>query len=180
MMKLHEIKNILEYDDTKNSAYTIAVDMDGVLADFDAGAFEVLGKNKDEVPTNEFWKSISRYDKKVQPFFENLPAMKDAHELMHFVTSNFQNYFILTASGYTPKNVDEQKRRWIAKVFSPVIKVVTVRKSSDKAQYANSNTVLIDDRRKALDPFMAAGGKGILHTSAKSSIQELQKYLDAE
>jgi 5'(3')-deoxyribonucleotidase len=176
-MKLIEIKNIFENDSDKNTMYTIAIDIDGVVADFDSGAYKVLGKNKDEVSTSQFWKEISRYDKNVEPFFENLPVMSDAHELMQFITSNFQNYFMLTASGYTPKNVADQKRRWVAKVFSPLLNVVIVRKSSDKAQYADPNTILIDDRKKATEPFKAAGGKTILHTDAKSTIEQLKKYL---
>lgn len=179
-MKLIEIKNIFENDGAKNNKYTIAIDMDGVVADFSAGAYKVLGKDKDEVSTSQFWKQISRYDKQVQPFFENLPAMSDAHELMHFITSNFQNYFMLTAAGYTPKNVAEQKKNWIAKVFSPLLKVIIVRKSAEKAQYADSNTILIDDRKKATEPFEAAGGKTILHTDAKSTIEQLKKYLEQE
>jgi 5'(3')-deoxyribonucleotidase len=176
-MRLNQIKNLLEDSGNKNTKYTIAIDMDGVIADFSAGAYEVLGKSKDQVSTSQFWKEISRHDKHVSPFFENLPVMNDAHELMNFVTSNFERYYILTASGYTPKNVDEQKRRWVAKVFSPVLKVNVVKKSADKAQFANPNTVLIDDRRKAVDPFLAAGGKAILHTDAKSTIEQLKKLL---
>lgn len=184
-MKLNDIKHtndltyLLEYGkEGRNSKYTVAIDMDGVLADFNAGSIKALGKRKDDIPTGDFWKRITHYDKDVEPFFENLPAMKDAFELMRFITSNFENYFVLTATGFTPKNVDEQKRNWAKKVFSPHLKVVTVRKSADKAQYANPTTILIDDRRKSIDPFIAAGGIGILHVNADNTIAQLQSYLD--
>ena len=178
-MRLNDIINLLENGKQgRNAKYTVAIDMDGVLADFDAGSRTALGKDKDSIPTRDFWKGITRYDKDVQPFFENLPVMQDAFELMHFITSNFENYFVLTASGFTPKNVEEQKRNWAKKVFSPHLRVVTVRKSSDKAQYADPNTILVDDRRKSIDPWIAAGGIGILHVTADNTIAQLKSYLD--
>ena len=173
---VNEIKQLIENaPDGANSEYTIAIDMDGVLADFDSGSRHALGDDKDNIPTREFWKRVTHYDKDVEPFFENLPAMEDAFTLMRYITDNFENYFVLTASGFTPKNVDEQKRNWAKKVFSPILKVVTVKKAADKAQYATPNTILIDDRNKSLDPWIAAGGIGILHTSAQNTIEQLKK-----
>lgn len=169
-----KLKTLLE---NKNSIYTVAIDMDGVLADFSLGASQALGVDKDSISTREFWKRITHYDKDVEPFFENLPAMNDAFTLMRFITDNFDNYFVLTASGYTPKNVDEQKRNWAKKVFSPLLKVVTVKKSVDKARYADPKAILIDDRNKSIEPWTAAGGIGILHTSAADTISQLQKIV---
>jgi len=180
-LTLESIQKLLENaPDGVNANYTIAIDMDGVLADFDAGSRKALGKNKDTMPTRDFWKGITHYDKDVEPFFENLPAMKDAFKLMHFITSNFKEYFVLTASGFTPKNVEEQKRNWAKNVFSPHLKVVTVKKSADKAQYANPNTILVDDRRKSIDPWIAAGGIGILHNDAENTIAQLNSYLNKD
>jgi len=169
-----KLKALLE---NKNSEYTIAIDMDGVLADFDLGSRQALGDDKDTIPTREFWKRVTHYDKNVEPFFENLPVMKDAFTLMRFITDNFQNYFVLTASGFTPKNVDEQKRKWVKKVFSPLLRVEIVKKSEEKAKYANPNTILIDDRTKSITPWENAGGIGILHTSANDTILKLKEII---
>jgi len=169
-----KLKTLLE---SKNSEYTIAIDMDGVLADFDLGSRQALGDDKDTISTKEFWKRVNNYNKNVAPFFENLPAMKDAFTLMRFITNNFDNYFVLTASGYTPKNVEEQKRNWVRKVFSPLLKVVIVKKSADKAQYAGPDSILIDDRNKSIDPWKKAGGIGILYTSATDTITQLKKII---
>jgi len=157
--------------------YTIAVDMDGVLADFSAGAREMLGLDKDTTPSKKFWSTLSRYDKEVKPFFLNLPVMDDAFELMRFVHSNFKNYYILTASGYTPKDGAEQKKEWVKKVFGPQIRVEVVKKSSDKANYATNNSILIDDRMHSIGPWRDAGGIGIVHVTAQQSITELKSFL---
>lgn len=157
--------------------YVVSIDMDGVLADFDARVREVFGKSVAEIPTRDLWVGISRHDKNVEPFFENLPMMRDAQELIDFVDKNFYKWNILTASGYTPKNVEEQKRKWVAKVISPKVDVLVVRKSPEKARFAAEDAILIDDRMKSIDPWRAAGGIGIFHTSAAQSIKELQEFI---
>lgn len=169
-----KLKKLLE---NVNTEYTVAIDMDGVLADFALGAKNALGVDKDSISTREFWKRITHYDRNTEPFFENLPVMSDGLELMRFVTDNFANYFILTASGYTPKNVEEQKRNWAKKVFSPVLKVVTVRKSEEKAQYASPKTILIDDRGKSIDPWVRAGGIGVLHINTADTIKQINSII---
>ena len=112
----------------------------------------MLKLDKDATDARTFWSALSRYDKNEQKFFLNLPVMEDAYDLMRFVHQNFKNYFILTASGYTPKDAPEQKKQWIAKVFGPHIRVEVVKRSSDKANFANKNTILIDDRMHSIGP----------------------------
>ena len=45
----------------------------------------------------------------------------------------------------------------------------------NKKNYANANSILIDDMQKNIDQWRAAGGIGILHTSAASTIEQLKK-----
>lgn len=157
--------------------YTLAFDSDGVIADFDKKAVEILGgKRIHEVPKGTLWSSIERYDREVEPFFESLELMDGAMRLVDFGRDNFKHVFILTASGYTPKNGAEQKKRWYARMF-PGMQVIVVPKSPDKAAYANSTTILVDDRAKSIDPWVAAGGIGILHTSVDDTIEQLRAFL---
>lgn len=170
-MILKEIKGL------GTQKFVVSLDMDGVLADFEGKVLEVFGKTPSEIPSRELWANISRYDKEVEPFFETLPMLPDAKELIRFVDENFAEWNILTASGYTPKNVAEQKKAWASKVISPLVDVIVVRKSEEKAQHASKNAVLVDDRMKSIGPWRAAGGIGVLHTSAKQSIMELQALI---
>ena len=156
------------------SIYSVALDSDGVLADFDRRAIELLGGRRiHEVPKGTLWASIERYNNDVQPFFETLELMDGAETL---VQEHFVNPFVLTATGYTPKDGNLQKQRWYAKRF-PTLSCVCVAKSPDKAAYATPTTILVDDRRKSLDPWIAAGGIGILHTSVEDTIEQLRAYL---
>lgn len=160
-----------------SSKYEVYVDMDGVIADFEAKVKEVFGKEISDIPTSQLWKGVSRYNKTVEPFFETLPAMHDAKDLIRYVDENFSKWHILTAGGFVPKNVAEQKKKWIAKVISPQVDVIVVKRSNEKAEYANENAILVDDRMKAIGPWRSAGGIGILHTSASDSIQQLSRFV---
>lgn len=157
--------------------YRIAFDSDGVIADFDTLVYEILGQRHiHEVPKGTMWREIERYDREVAPFFESLEIMPGAVEMLEFAREHFDEVFILTASGYTPADGAEQKRRWYARHF-PDIRVEVVPKSPDKARFATPTTVLIDDRTKSIDPWVAAGGIGILHTSPHDTIAQLRSFV---
>ena len=47
--------------------------------------------------------------------------------------------------------------------------------AKDKAQYASPNAILIDDRSKAIDPWVDMGGIGILHTNTNNTIEQLKQ-----
>ena len=50
-----------------------------------------------------------------------------------------------------------------------------LRYASRKKELATPESILIDDRQVNIDQWEAAGGIGILHTSADDTIQQLQK-----
>ena len=161
------IKNILVY-----------VDMDGVVADFDAAMLDRFGVSADDITRKEKWEKISGYNDDVEPWFLSLQPMADAKELWDFLTSNFERVEILTASGVTLDDAPKQKCEWIKDNFGPDVRVNVVKKSKDKAVYAEKNTILIDDRGKAVYPFIAAGGKGIVHINAAITIKSLKFMME--
>lgn len=160
-----------------NEQYTLAIDLDGVIADFSKKVGEINGMPFNKVPRGQLWKSIERYDRDVEPFFESLDLMPDAMKLWEYASSNFINLFILTACGFTPRNAAEQKRRWVAKHFGKAVVCKVVTDSHQKAQFANPRTILVDDRMKSIGPWSAAGGIPVLHTSAADSIAKLKEIV---
>lgn len=159
----------------------IFVDSDGVIADMSEYCRVHFGKRpEDYVKKSEFWTLVQRHNDTVEPFFRHLPKMVDADDLMEFLNKHFKNVKILTASGYTPKEGPQQKIEWYAEHY-PHIECIVVPKSPDKAAYAfvgAIKAVLIDDRSKSIDPWTEAGGIGILHTSAASTIAMLKNQFN--
>jgi 5'-nucleotidase len=162
-----------------NEHLTVALDSDGVVADFSGFVSSLNGGMVCEtIPRGKLWSSVAHYDKTVGPFFEALPKMPDADELMDFVVANFINRFVLTAAGYTPPNGAVQKKNWYAKHYGKDLVVKVVNGSGDKAAFATPTTILIDDREKSIIPWVAAGGIGILHRNANDTIERLKEIID--
>jgi len=159
----------------------IYVDMDGVLADFVTGIKKIFPTydesryQSDPKYRSEQWKRVAKYSKEGGKLWLELPEMADAKQLMNFVQD--YNHEILSATGNPAYGAEPQKRTWISSRW-PVIKVNLVHKSTDKAQYATPESILIDDQRKSIDPWIKAGGIGILHKNAAQTINELKKILN--
>ncbi|MDB5448693.1 MAG: hypothetical protein JWQ97_4010 [Phenylobacterium sp.] len=153
----------------------IFLDCDGVLADFDKGAEEILGLAPGAFETRHgpgrLWKRLASAD----GFFENLPPMADADELFEAV--RHKNPVILTG---LPRGAwaEPQKRRWAEKHFPGVPVITTL--AALKHEHGHPGDVLVDDRDKHRHLWEANGGVFIHHKSARASIAELKArgYLD--
>ncbi len=149
------------------------LDCDGVLADFDAKAHEILG-----MPASEYeaiykakglWREIRHYrSREGLGFFEDLPLMSDAMVLFNAV--RHRNPTILTGCPFGDW-APQQKLRWAARHFPDTIMITCM--ARDKGKHLNEGDVLIDDREKHREAWEAAGGIWITHTSAESSIEQL-------
>lgn len=170
-MKLYEI----------TAGYTIACDMDGVLVDFVSTANDITGMNvkegdldaADKGFKNEFWKRIIDHVRAGNQFFGAMKPLPDAMELWRYIGKH--PHFILTAAGPRIPRAEEEKRAWARKHFGTGVRVEVVESAKAKSRFAAPNVILIDDRAKAIDPWVAAGGIGILHTSAAKTIAALQE-----
>lgn len=147
------------------------VDLDGVLADFDRGVLELCGlpPGDPELSMRQMWRSLAR----AENFFGELELMPDAMELWERCLPHSPTILTgLPHGGWA----EPQKRAWCARVLGPEIPVITCM-SRDKPQWSAPGHVLIDDRLKAKEPWEAAGGTFILHTSAAASVQALEALL---
>lgn len=146
------------------------LDCDGVLADFDKAADELLGmpprQFEDEFGTGEFWNRI----RSRRNFYRNLPLLPDARELFDAVAH--LNPVILTGC---PRGgwAEPQKVEWAREHF-PGTKVITCL-SAEKRMHMRPGDVLVDDYMKYRARWENAGGIFILHVSARQSIAELKR-----
>lgn len=156
-------------EEQEGSKYKIYVDMDGVIVDFDGGYEKLTGittKEADKKGPEFFWKPISKAGAK---WWITLKWMSDGKQLWDYVKK--YNPELLSA----PSREEASrlgKRVWVKREL-PGVKLIL--KSADKKQeFASSNSILIDDREKNIEQWKNAGGIGILHTDAASTIKQLK------
>ncbi|HEV2568725.1 5' nucleotidase, NT5C type [Sphingomonas sp.] len=148
------------------------LDCDGVLADFDKAATELLGMpprvfEKRHNP-GEFWKRLARHP----DFYGTLPLMPDAMELFEAV--RHLDPIILT--GLPRGNwAAPQKVRWAAEHF-PGTRIITCM-AVDKKRHARDGDILVDDTVKYRHLWEEAGGIFIHHRSARTTIEELRAVI---
>ena len=85
-----------------------------------------------------------------------------------------RHWEILTAGEVNRELVVYDKNEWIKRYVDPTVSTCTFT-GTQKAAYAYEGSVLIDDRPKNIDAWEKAGGIGIVHTSAKNTINVLKE-----
>ena len=162
-----------EYID-KNK-YSIFVDMDGVLVDFVSGYLELTDISKQEMDDlddsdpESFWEPISKagFD-----WWATLDWMPDGKDLWNFIEP--YNPTILSApTKIKTKTCILGKKIWIWREIGNIPMIF----EKDKYKYADDNHILIDDTENKISDWVAQGGIGILHTSAKDTIEKLKNIL---
>ncbi len=148
--------------------------MDGVLCDFFSAVQKLTDQPVQSLTVSKMW-GLTRN----QPnFWENLDWFKDGNKIWEVV--NQHNGHILSALPYSDPTSESGKRKWLQKnlQLTNSDRIHLVARRSDKQNYAMLNgiaNILIDDYKKNTSEWRSAGGVAILHTSAESSLRELQK-----
>lgn len=161
----------------------IYFDMDGVLADWVSG-FEALFPTTDYATYNELSEDEqTEYRQTIDGngyFYLELKPFKLVIEAMAALKARGYKVEILSSVGrYFPELVIEQKREWLARHIPFDIVANFVNKSEHKARYATSDRLLLDDRRKSVQPFVEAGGKGyIFHGCSVTSVDDVLELVE--
>lgn len=148
------------------------LDCDGVLADFERGAIDLLGmpprplEKRYGLPM--FWKRIAAHG----DFYGSLPLMPDATTLFEAV--RHLDPIILT--GLPRGNwAAPQKVRWAAEHF-PGTRIITCL-AADKRKHARQGDILVDDTLKYRDLWTGAGGIFVHHENARKTISILHEIM---
>ena len=146
------------------------LDLDGVLADFDAGARALLGLSPAEFEArhgrSEFWRRIA----KAPNFYGTLPEMPDGRRLFDAV--EHLQPTILTGLPFG-NWAAPQKVQWAADHF-PGVPVITCM-ARDKHKHMSDGDVLVDDRENHRTAYEREGVVFIHHKSAEDSLMQLAK-----
>ena len=154
--------------------YKLYVDMDGVLVDWEKQFERYSGG----IPVDTYKAEHggkSRYElvhKNSPAFYATAPWMSDGKVLYSFL----KEFPAEILSHSTDQESSIGKKQWLDKnniSFKPNF----VNNRNDKAKFAAPDTILIDDRADVIDQFNSAGGIGVLHTSATTTINKLKELL---
>lgn len=149
--------------------YKIYCDMDGVLVDFIRGYLELTGRDITGSFHSDaaFWAPI---DKAGADFWTNLNWTHDGKKLWNYIKK--YNPEILSA----PSRQNDSrvgKFKWIERELPGTHLIL--RSPEKKKEFAQPNTILIDDRESNIIDWDKMGGIAILHFSTEDTIYQLKK-----
>ena len=182
----YNMQHIKPYTQFNESVQPMRIfcDMDGVLSDWDSQFEKEAGMTIDEFQKeyskNASWKLVGKAG---EPFWAGMEWMTDGIDLWAFIRKFKPT--ILSSPSLDPNSITG-KAKWLKKNLNWDFPYITKKEDwtgnertifySNKFEFATGpSDILIDDTPKKLDAWIAAGGTGILHTSAKETIAELKK-----
>ena len=167
------------------SVTTLFLDMDGVLADFDAGVLSVLGMPAEQYRAlyggNAFWRDLNN---KAPHFYVDLPMMPYATDLCAALWS--YGPIVLTGAHFRSdpcKIAEEDKRQWLRRHLpdTGLAETMIACRSEDKRHHIRAaGDVLIDDRLKYASLWTDHGGVFIHYSDPASwqhTVQEVRRCL---
>ncbi len=164
--------NIPLFENEEEKEYIIYSDMDGVVANFNE-RFKEFSDNLlpqdyvDKFGLEKFWELIDEVGVR---FWIGINWMPDGKKYWNYI----KKYNPILLSAPSRKNESRLGKRIWAKKYMPGTKVILAY-ADNKKNYADGNSILIDDRKKNIEQWKAAGGIGILHTDADSTIAQLKE-----
>jgi 5'(3')-deoxyribonucleotidase len=145
------------------------VDLDSVLTDFNKALSNLLGKPVKEDFGNDpkIWAVITKAGER---FWSKMNWMPDGRELWEAI--EIYKPTILSAPSRHKDSIIG-KKEWLKNNLPDVPYII----DQDKASHAGKDSILIDDREKNIKKWEEAGGIGILHKDAKSTIDKLNRAI---
>ena len=170
-------------DDWENTQMNsrVYVDMDGVIADFFSALAEFRKvnhwKDKGEITLDTSIKELQGTN-----FFETLPVFPFAKKLVDLVKSYTGGDWYINTSPLRDdhENSEYYNTKWLKKHnFDPKDIIVTKRKESYAVDKKTGiPNILIDDRPKNLERWVARGGVGIRYQANEDSLDLIEKGLE--
>lgn len=174
------LRGLVKFDPKVN---TIHVDMDGVIADFDAWVMEKMGRTFDHQTgpkdDKEMWAFLAGFPN----LYFDLPPMPYAKELWEFVHSVGCPVKILTAlpRRSTMPEAESDKRKWFVthrEIFGDTVDFNVGPFSRDKWKHAKPGDILIDDRLDNVTAWATKGqGVAVYHKNLADTITLINEVL---
>lgn len=156
----------------------INLDLDGVFVDFYSHALAILGRPYASMTGAQAWGILD----KVPHLFRDIPPLHDAKELWEgvqaFARCEGAHPRVLSALPMLTNRLvtaPMDKLTWVRRDMDSNIPVLLVDGGLAKTLAVAPGDILIDDLARNINAWRAAGGIGILHTSAKTTLVELAR-----
>ena len=151
------------------------VDLDSVLTDFLKAVSDLMGtkleRGKALPDSRDMWIKINRAGEKFWTGMDWEPGGRDLWEAVKGYHPT-----ILSSPTRHPSS-KAGKAQWVRENLGEDVPLIL---DSHKDKYAEPDAVLIDDRRKNIDKWEAAGGVGILHKNAEETIRRVREVMSRE
>ena len=179
--------NSMTYLNQKSDLPVVYLDMDGVLADFDAMVMELCNRKTGKifpVTSKESWALVNN----APEFFKNLPQITSGVLLAKWLVAQSEltqkfRVGIMSATGDGKEAVASQKYSWLkinlcwpyepSRFFTAP--VVFVKSGTDK--FVRPQDILIDDTQAVVDSVREKGGQAILFRPNRHCILEIQEKI---
>ena len=149
----------------------IYLDMDGTLVDF-VSQVNKYGFWRKDKENKVDWKKVKAMGPHFWSEMDWMPGAEEAFKkLQELEHQNKIILFILSSIDF--EDGREGKRQWIQQKTNLLLsEVIFCEEPEDKANWAKKDSWLIDDRKKSLEPFKAAGGNIIEFTGDWDSVMK--------
>jgi 5'-nucleotidase len=151
----------------------VYLDLDGVMANFDAHFPAMFGVNHRDLLDDDMWGKINDHPS----YFLSMPIFEGAKEFFDSIAH--LDPIVLTAcprSNYP--HVARQKRAWVRNHLSTEIMILPVMGGINKPLFMHApGDILIDDWQKNITAWNDEGGSGILHRDFATTSRELHEAL---
>jgi 5'-nucleotidase len=141
------------------------LDLDGVMADFDAHFPAVFGLDHRSLADDEMWVTINAHPS----YFRDMPPCAGAKAF--FDAISWLDPIILTACPKTNyANAARQKRAWVREHLSTTCMVLPVMGGRNKPLFMHApGDILIDDFERNILAWQDEGGRGIQHVDFQTT-----------
>lgn len=164
----------------EQSEYKIYCDLDGVLVDFIRGIKDNIDmsigtwgdwKAKKKKTSQHVWSEVAEIG---ASFWSELHWTKDGKQLWNYIKK--YDPIILTARPKTVNSAIKGKQQWINKQLgSNASSKALIVLGIQKQDYADSNSILIDDNKRNIRQWKSKGGIGILHKNTNDTLKQLKE-----
>jgi hypothetical protein len=145
------------------------LDLDGVMADFDAHFPDVFGLDHKSMADEEMWNKINAH----KSYFLDMPLC-DGADAFYAEVEHLEPIILTACPRKNYANAAQQKRQWVRDNLSPDATVLPVMGGHNKWLFMHdAGDVLVDDYAKNIKPWVKAGGAGVLHKNFDETSRQI-------